>query len=69
MPGFREFQLLRGETAEEITVYLSHSAWDSREAFQAWTRSDAFRKAHGQAGATSGTVAGHPQFEGYEVVL
>ena len=69
VPGFREFHLLRGETADEITVYLSHSVWDSSEAFREWTRSESFRKAHGQSGGTSGTVAGHPQFEGYEVVL
>ncbi len=69
VPGFREFHLLRGDTADEVTVYLSHSVWDSRPAFEAWTRSEAFRRAHGQAGASSGTVLGHPQFEGYEVVL
>ena len=45
VPGFREFKLLRGATgaatAEGITTYLSHSRWDSREAFEAWTRSEA----------------------------
>ena len=67
--GFREFQLLRGETADDVTVYLSHSRWESRDAFQSWTKSEAFRRAHGSAGSAAGTVLGHPQFEGYEVVL
>jgi heme-degrading monooxygenase HmoA len=69
VPGFKEFHLLRGETADDVTVYLSHSVWASQDAFQGWTRSESFRKAHGRAGASSGTVLGHPQFEGYEVVL
>ncbi len=69
VPGFVEFRLLRGATEDEITTYLSHSVWASRDAFEEWTRSDAFRHAHGRAGGSRGAVAGHPQFEGYEVVL
>ena len=34
-----------------------------------WTESDAFRKAHAQARAPEGTYLGHPEFEGFEVVL
>jgi heme-degrading monooxygenase HmoA len=69
VPGFREFHLLRGDTDEGITVYLSHSVWESRAAFEAWTESEAFRKAHAQARSPSGTLDGHPCFEGYESVL
>jgi heme-degrading monooxygenase HmoA len=69
VPGFREFHLLRGAGDEEATLYASHSVWDSREAFEAWTESDSFRKAHAQARAPKGTYLGHPQFEGFEVVL
>lgn len=69
VPGFRSFHLLRGTTKEGITTYLSHSTWDSRDAFAAWTESDSFRKAHGDARSPQGTLAGHPVFEGYEVVL
>ncbi len=67
--GFREFHLLRGETTDGITPYVSHSLWDSRAAFQDWTRSESFRRAHGQAQTREGTVAGPPVFEGYEIVL
>lgn len=69
VPGFRKFNLLRGPSNEEHTLYASHSEWDSREAFEAWTRSEAFRKAHGGAGGAKGIYVGPPQFEGFEVVL
>jgi len=67
--GFKEFHLLRGGTADDITTYLSHSVWGSRGAFEAWTKSEAFRKSHGGGRASQGVIAGHPVFEGYEVVL
>ena len=69
VPGFKRFNLLRGETKEGITLFVSHSTWESRDAFIAWTESEAFRKAHGDARSPQGTLAGHPVFEGYEVVL
>jgi heme-degrading monooxygenase HmoA len=69
VPGFEHFQLLRGGTADEITTYVSHTRWASQEAFEAWTKSDAFRKGHAGAGSSRGVIAGHPVFEGYEVVL
>ncbi len=67
--GFREFHLLRGPTDEEATLFASHSVWDSRKDFEAWTESEAFRKAHAQARAPEGTYLSHPAFEGFEVVL
>lgn len=69
VPGFREFHLLRGPTDDEATLFASHSLWDSRAAFEAWTESDAFRKAHAQARAPEGTYLGHPLFEGFEVLM
>lgn len=69
VPGFREFHLLRGPTNDEFTWFVSHSVWDAASAFEEWTRSEAFRKAHANAGATKGVYLGPPQFEGYQVVL
>ena len=69
VPGFREFHLLRGASSEDATLYASHSVWKSREAFESWTESEAFRKAHSQARSPEGTLLGHPQFEGFEVIL
>jgi heme-degrading monooxygenase HmoA len=68
VPGFLQFDLLRGPTDDEATLYASHSLWRSRSAFEAWTESDAFRKAHAQARAPEGTYLGHPRFEGFEVL-
>lgn len=67
--GFREFHLLRGPSSDGETLFASHSTWESREAFEAWTRSEAFAKAHAQARAPKGTYLGHPSFEGFEVIL
>lgn len=69
VPGYLDFHLLRGPTAEGATLFVSHSSWDSQPSFEAWTNSEAFRKAHGQARAPEGTYLGHPQFEGFEVIL
>ncbi len=69
VPGFLEFHLLRGATEEGATLYVSHSRWQSREAFEAWTRSEAFRKAHASARSPEGTLQGHPKLEAFEVVL
>jgi heme-degrading monooxygenase HmoA len=69
VPGFRQFQLLRGDTDAEATTFISHSTWDSRALFQAWTESDAFRQAHAKARAPEGMYLGPPKFEGYESVL
>ena len=67
--GFREFHLLRGPSDDEATLFASHSVWDSRGEFEAWTESEAFRKAHAQAKAPEGTYLEHPHFEGFDVVL
>lgn len=69
VPGFREFHLLRGPMDEQCTLFASHSVWESRAAFEAWTRSEAFRRAHAGAGGTRDLYLGPPQFEGFDVVL
>lgn len=69
VPGFREFHLLRGPTDEECTLFASHSVWDSAEAFENWTRSEAFRRAHAGAGGSKGLYLGPPHFEGFDAVL
>lgn len=69
VPGFREFHLLQGPAGDDHTLFVSHSVWESREAFDAWTKSEAFRKAHAQAGAAREIYLGPPQFEGFDIVL
>ncbi|WP_461519203.1 antibiotic biosynthesis monooxygenase family protein [Porticoccus sp.] len=70
VPGFKEFHLLRGPSTEEYTLFASHSVWESREAFEDWTKSEAFRKAHANAGGSRKDIyLGPPQFEGFEQVI
>ena len=68
VPGFLEFRLLKGPSREDHTLYCSHSRWASREAFEAWMRSEAFRAAHRDVGEARPLYLGPPDFEGFEVV-
>ena len=68
VPGFLQFQLLRGATEAGASLYVSHSVWASRAAFEAWTRSEAFRKAHGRARSPEGVLLGHPKLETFDAV-
>ena len=68
VPGFVEFALLRGPVADDHTLFASHTVWRSHADFEAWTKSDAFRMAHRNAGDNKPLYLGHPRFEGFEVV-
>lgn len=68
VPGFVEFHLLRGPAREDYVLYASHTLWESAAAFEAWTRSEAFRLAHQRAGRNKPLYLGHPEFEGFEAI-
>lgn len=68
VPGFIEFHLLKGPEHDEYVLYASHSLWQSRGDFEAWTRSEAFRAAHRDAGEGRPLTLGHPEFEGFDVL-
>jgi len=63
--GFRSFALLKGDDPGD---YVSHSMWESREAFVAWATSDSFKRAHGNR-MPEGVLAGHPRARFYEAVI
>lgn len=69
VPGFKEFHLLKGPATDEYSLFASHSIWESKSAFDAWTKSEAFRKAHANAGNAKPVYLGKPEFEGFEVAL
>ena len=69
VPGFREFHLLQGVTEDDHTLFSSHSIWESEQDFIAWTRSEAFRKAHANAGDSKNIYLAPPKFEGFNVVV
>lgn len=69
VPGFNTFNLIRGDTKDDFTLYASHTTWNSKDAFIAWTKSESFREAHKNAGKHSDVYKGHPVFEGFEIVI
>ena len=66
--GFVEFHLLRGPELDDHTLFASHTIWETEEHFVAWTRSQAFRDAHKDAGQSKPLYLGGPSFEGFRVV-
>ena len=69
VPGFVSFALLKGPEREDHVLYASHTIWESQAAFDAWTRSEHFRRAHAQRSTPKGTYLGHPDLELFEAVL
>lgn len=69
VPGFKSFNLLQGPSEEEYTLFSSHATWASRTDFENWTKSEAFRKAHANAGSRREIYMGPPQLECFESVL
>jgi len=67
--GFKEFHLVKGEKNNEFSLYASHSIWNSKEDFVNWTKSEAFKLAHKNAGQHKDLYLGAPNFEGFEEVL
>jgi heme-degrading monooxygenase HmoA len=68
MDGFVEFHMLRGPEREDHVLYASHTVWASKAAFEAWTRSEQFRRSHARAPSSKPLYLGHPEFEGFDVV-
>ncbi len=66
VPGFLQFALLRGDAEGD---YISHSTWESREAFVGWTQSEAFVQGHRQGGSLMGVLEGPPQLRTYEATI
>ncbi len=65
VPGFVQFALLRADAPRE---YISHTTWRDRDAFIAWTQSEAFVAGHRQ-GSLMGVLEGPPQLKTYEAVI
>ena len=67
--GFKEFHLIKGETNNKFSLYASHSIWNSKQDFINWTKSEAFKLAHKNAGQHKDLYIGAPNFEGFEKIL
>ena len=69
MEGFISFSLLRGPEKDGQLLYSSHTVWATKADFDAWTKSEGFRKAHARAGQGGPRLfIGHPRFEGFEAI-
>ena len=66
VPGFKTFNLVRGEEKNDFTLYASHTIWTSKEDFPNWTKSEAFKLAHQDAGKHRDIYLGPPVFESFE---
>jgi len=66
--GFVAFHLMKGAESADHVLYASHTLWRDRAAFEAWTRSAAFRSAHRGAGAHGDIYLGPPELETFESV-
>ena len=69
VPGFQKFNLIKGKTTEDYTLYASHSIWNSEKDFVNWTKSEEFRIAHRDAGSNKHLYLGHPEFEGFNKII
>ena len=67
--GFRSFNFLKGPRAEYYTLYVFHTVWHSKDYFEKWSKSSAFREAHKTSGKNSNLHLAHPIFEGFDVVF
>jgi heme-degrading monooxygenase HmoA len=66
--GFVSFHLMRGAQKPDHTVYISHTLWQDRAAFEGWTKSEAFRAAHKGAGSHGDLYLAPPELEIFESV-
>ncbi len=66
--GFLGFHLMKGDEGDGYRLYASHTAWETEEAFEDWTKSEAFRIAHRGAGEHRDIYLGAPELEMFESV-
>ena len=64
-PGFVSMEVLKSDAEDEVLVV---TRWRDRESFEAWVRSEEFRRAHGRGGA-GGLLTGHPRMSSYSVAV
>jgi heme-degrading monooxygenase HmoA len=68
LDGFVEFHLFRGASTAEATVYLSHTLWRDKAAFDGWAKSQNFRGSHKGVRDHGAIYLGPPELEIYDSV-
>lgn len=68
MPGFVRNQVLRPGKPEDPYIVLT--VWESKEDFENWVNSDAFKRGHARSGTLpEETFQGHGKLETFEIIL
>ena len=66
-PGFVSFQILRPNKTD--ASYIVMVTWQSKEAYQAWLKSDAFKQGHSRTGTLpEDTFLGPQRVEHYDLL-
>ena len=68
VPGFKHFSLLKGPEQDDHVLYASHTIWADEASFRDWTKSEAFRAAHGGAKSSGHMYLEAPELELFEAV-
>ncbi|KAG2441181.1 hypothetical protein HXX76_004033 [Chlamydomonas incerta] len=63
MPGFIRFAMLKCDNVPG--KYVSQSTWESKDAFEAWTKSGAFAASHGSSSSGSSGSSGQGHGHGH----
>ena len=67
VPGFLRFELWQSQAEMNHEEFLVVSHWDSAEAHDQWTKSEAFRRAH--SGMRADFMMGPGEFSAFDVRL
>ncbi|WP_417210132.1 antibiotic biosynthesis monooxygenase family protein [Antarctobacter sp.] len=68
VPGFVSFALMKGPERVDHVLYVSHTVWQDEASFTDWTRSQAFRDAHGGAKSSGHMYLEPPDLERFQAV-
>jgi heme-degrading monooxygenase HmoA len=64
--GFKKFNLIKGSSNTEFSLYIFHSEWNSESDFINWTKSDLFKLSHKDHISQKNLFLGPPNFDGYQ---
>ena len=67
--GFKKFNLIKGNTNKDFSLYISHSEWNAVDNFWNWTKSETFRLAHKDVASHRDLYLGPPDYKGFEVII
>ncbi|CEF57296.1 hypothetical protein AGA_2613 [Acetobacter ghanensis] len=67
-PGFLMIQFMRGDVQPAYVAYASQTIWASREAYEAWRKSELFHIAHKGMGQGEPLTLEKREFSGYDVL-